>query len=586
MQVRSLKHNSRRLVYANISSLTRGDAFEYYLPKAKKLKAATMVNGIVPPKEDTDPFTLNSIPPESQLKEWKEQIIERKCQTCYAETPSGKFSLSSIQNMLKIHDIKKAAVEREIVWFSQDYTKPQAVAEHPSVTVILNFQKMLYSKKYDEAISPHGITPTELSMICGNRWLSDDHMTWLMKELTDSGTDTYCVYLNGVLNTDPRRFRRFRCRGNLPSKVLFSINVGLSATGDTYFGTDRTPGCHWTMCHIDTIQKKIIYGDSIAWNYPKSLLEKANMYIKAISPSDDVANYTNLTCHDPSSTALGAHCCSETCANFYPLQTCGSICGVVVMVMAAIACHNPAYFSHLSTRHSQDLPNVFLQAPSRFSKYLRLVIASWITENSVNTSYIIPVQDEFQMNASGGKQEDTYRNTKKCARSEDTAQKIHVDTNGKRNSSSAHKSSKPQTESEFQPNTEEVSNNCNASTYDKKDDYSNSSSIQCSKPNVPRSEFQSGLTKRKKFQCSHCSSCFTTNFSLRRHMQSRHPTATADLEGKTECNSCGFKCHRIGDLRTHLSQKHNVIFKTESITLNNINGKSIIIIKFIHTSSC
>ncbi len=53
----------------------------------------------------------------------------------------------------------------------------------------------------------------------------------------------------------------------------------------------------------------------------------------------------------------------------------------------------------------------------------------------MNTSYIIPVQDEFQMNAAGGKQEDT----KKCTRSEDTAQKIHVDTNGKQNSSSVHK---------------------------------------------------------------------------------------------------------------------------------------------------
>ena len=154
-----------------------------------------MVNGIVQPKEDTDPFTLNSVPPESQLKDWKEQIVQLRGQTCYAETPSGKFSLRSIQNMLKIHEVKniQAAVEQEIVWFSQDYAKPQAVAEHPPATVILNFQRMLYSTKYDEAISPHGITPTELSMICGNRWLSDDHMTWLMKELNTSETDTYYV---------------------------------------------------------------------------------------------------------------------------------------------------------------------------------------------------------------------------------------------------------------------------------------------------------------------------------------------------------------------------------------------------------
>ena len=133
------------MVYANISSLTRGDAFEYFLPKVKKLKSATMLNGVVPPGDGTDPFALNSIPPESQLKEWKTQM--GKTLTCYAETPSGNFDLGSIQNMIKIHEIKnvKAALEQEIVWFSQDYTKPQTVAEHPPDTVIMNFQKMLYT---------------------------------------------------------------------------------------------------------------------------------------------------------------------------------------------------------------------------------------------------------------------------------------------------------------------------------------------------------------------------------------------------------------------------------------------------------
>ncbi len=249
-------------------------------PKRKKLKAATIVSGIVPPKDDTHPFTLNSIPYESQLKDWKEKIVERKGQTCYAETPSGKFSLSSIQNMLQIHEIKniKAAVD--------------AISE-------------------------------------------------------------------------------------------------------------------------DTAQKIPMANTTFL------------QFIKVRSHNQN----SNLTRRKFLTTAMHPHMTKKT-TTATPLQS--------------------------------NVPN-----------------------------------PKFQ----------------------------------------------------------------------------------------DRNSFQSGLTKRKKFQCRHCSSCFTTNFSFRRHMQSRHPTATADLEGKSECNSCGFKCHRIGDLRTHLSQKHNVIFKTESITLNNTNGKSIIIINFIHTFS-
>ena len=191
--------------------------------------------------------------------------------------------VSDVFKMLKIHEIKniKAAVEREIVWFSEDYTKPQTVSENPPAAAITSFQKMLYSSKYDEAIRPHGITPTELSMICDNRWLSDDHITWLMKELTDSGTDTYCIYLNGVLNTDPMGFRRFCCRDNLPSKILFSINVGSSGTGDIYFGTDHKPGCLWTMRY--TLRPRIICR-SIFWQCNMQFQTEVNEISLVVSP--------------------------------------------------------------------------------------------------------------------------------------------------------------------------------------------------------------------------------------------------------------------------------------------------------------
>ena len=74
-----------------------------------------------------------------------------------------------------------------------------------------------------------------------------------MKTLTDSQMHTYCIFLNGVLNSDPTKLRRFSS-GNtnmpLPSKLVFAINVGRNESG-TFFVTDNKPGCHWTLCQVD-----------------------------------------------------------------------------------------------------------------------------------------------------------------------------------------------------------------------------------------------------------------------------------------------------------------------------------------------
>ena len=105
--------------------------------------------------------------------------------------------------------------------------------------------------------------------------------------------------MNGSINKDPKTLRRFSRGDALPTKLLFAINVARPSAGETQFGTDERPGCHWTMCYIDTIGNKITYGDSLAWQYPSNLLEKVNQYIKAVSSDDDVTNYSIFYCHDP-----------------------------------------------------------------------------------------------------------------------------------------------------------------------------------------------------------------------------------------------------------------------------------------------
>ena len=311
-------------------------------------------------------------------------------------TLSGTLAINDINHLLKLHTAKniQAAVQQEVTWFSKSYNKPQTVSKHPSPSLIEDFQKMLYFNRYDKICEENGMTAMELAMVCVNRWISSDHITWIMKALTEAQKDTYCIFLNGSLNTDSKTFRRFK-NGNtdLPSKLLFALNVGRNERG-TFLGSDAHRGCHWALCHVDIVAKKIVYGDSLAWPFPNGLLCRVEKYLKVVCKDEEISDFSIVMLHDPQNKCpmSGTHRCGSTCADFYPLQTCSNICGVVVMVVSAIACHNFEFFQHISTRHSNanTFPSIFLQAPSRFAKYLRFVIASWLACNLVNLEYIVP----------------------------------------------------------------------------------------------------------------------------------------------------------------------------------------------------
>ena len=513
---------------------------------------------------------MKSLPSENQPSIWKDQLRQNGAgEWQYVETSFGKFDQNTIDIMVKFHTAKgiKSAVEQEVAWFSRAYSKPHTVSQHPPASIISDFQELLYSNRYDEICQPHGMPATELATICVNRWLSDDHICWLMKTLTDSQTDTYCIYLNGALKRDPKTFRRFSRPGQqMPSKFVFAINVGCGQAGKTYFGTDEMRGCHWALCHVDMTQKRIVYGDSLAWPAPEGLLNQANKYIKAASNGvDDVSNYTFSMCHDPANVCprSGSHRCAQSCAKFYPLQTCGSICGVVVMAVSAIACQNVDFFYHISTAYGQDtkhFPSIFLQTPSRFSKYLRLVVASWITSNSIDILYIVPVlwqqrvDDSFRMNKThenDGSTESKINDTRKPGNVSgfDASKHVSRDNEGSSNGSS-------------RPDPDKNENGVSKLEKDEK-----------AVKSIPKAKVSA---KEKRHKCSKCSVSFTIKYSLKGHMKEQHPFSspdTSEMDGNSICHDCGFKCRRITDLRKHLTRSHNVIFRTESLIMQNMSGK-------------
>ena len=297
-----------------------------------------------------------------------------------------QYDIASIDLLLRVHKAKglKRQVEQELDWFAGNYPIPRTMCDNSSQQAVRAFQALIYCRRYDEVLPGYGMAPEGLAKICCQRWLSGDHVSWVLNRLNNDQMGTLCIYLTSVLSV-PQFVRRSLPGGRRPSVLMFVINVGRDASTNVFIGNDAQPGAHWTVCNVDAVSKAITYGDSLGWSVPHNLHGVVGDFVAAIF-GEDATEYNLVCCHDARKTTDTGHVCGRTCSKLYPLQTCSNVCGVVAVAMSAIACHSPALFACITSQGSGtgvgDVPH--LSKPATYSKYLRRVLMVWFAQRRVD----------------------------------------------------------------------------------------------------------------------------------------------------------------------------------------------------------
>ena len=321
--------------------------------------------------------------------QWKNQLqAYDKATNKYVcvENAGRQFNLEGLQDMLRLHKAReiKSAVAQEMEWFSTGHLTPGNIKTTPPQASFSGFQSMLYNPRYDAIDPSTGMSSEELSKLCCRRWLSCDYMHWISNKLNSLQTDTLCIFLNQAGNVARFVTRRLPANTPRPRNLVFILNVG-KRNGKVFIGDNVNPGIHWTFCHLDADKRSITYADSLAWNHPENLQNRIAEFYEAIY-GETLVGTSFRSCHSHTSNGV----CGPACATFYPLQRCADICGLVTVVCASIASLNRKFFDYITSNKKGSGPPVFLRTPSRYYKYLRLVVASWITEDTVTLDYIIP----------------------------------------------------------------------------------------------------------------------------------------------------------------------------------------------------
>ena len=610
----------------SIKSFSRGDAFKCYTPQIRNTQEAIHIvnQGNL---SITSPFQLKFMPTKKKLFDWKDKLVSenKSGRKCVVHSPFGVFSEESINDLIRLHRARviKAEVAEEMDWLNSSMEKPSMVADHPLPESISMFKSLIHSQRFDEEIAEYGMSPQELSKVCCNRWLSCDHILWIVKKLNSMQSSTMCVYLNFV--RDIKRFvaKRLRPDQPRPSSLIFILNVGKSHDGSVYLSDDENQGNHWSICYLDKGKRTVTYADSLAYNVPTSLKEKITEIYKEIY-DEEMSGFSFKKCHDHTGRKDGK--CGPKCAKSYPLQTCGSVCGLVAITSTALACLAKSVFQNLISKDAK-FTGFFFTTPSKYAKYLRMVLCTWIVKKTVTIQYVLPKEDvkkddheqklkkvEYVLPNENVKKDNHEQKLKKVeyvlpnedVEKDDHEQKLkkveYVLPN--ENTKKDDHEQKLKKVGYVLPNTNlkkdcheqmfKKVNKITSTTFQNKarvpaDNKTHHSFKGCENdPNVANTTAQkiADSTKNnsgnlakdfdKVHKCPHCQQTCKKLYNLRRHISRLHGDISTENKknetGRCTCLDCGFKCHKITDLRIHLQKAHGTIMNTTTANFNTKAG--------------
>jgi len=501
---------------SSIASYSRKSAYD-----SKTLRIKAVTNYEIRNSRDVvsfmSPFESRFLPPLSNLLLWQEELsaaTRLSSDIFFIKTDFGNISLDCVKHFITLHKVRstKINVIQEIDWFNESYLKPKSVQLMPSSCSLNSFKSIITNQDARKLLTEYQMTPNELAMLCGKRYLSGDHMHWVACQLTKQSPEVVCVYINSIIDIN-RYVERIVTKksGMTIKKICFIVNVGRTSNGDTYIGCDERQGFHWAVAFYESETRTLSYGNSLGWEFPNGLEENITHFVTSLT---NLNIQCRIMLHDAEAHRRRGKC-GDNCTK-YPYQTCSNVCGVVAVVMSSIFSLHPTLFKYLGQRSTENIPFNFLERPTKYNKYLRRVLMCWFASSFIDVRYVSPLEVQ-DLHSDSDDDADVVRMPV-----ETTPSGVNVGTETKQKTDDIEKRNKT----------------------------------------------------GERIKCAFCEQTFTTKQNLKKHQLRKHKDKSIDDlgTGKTLCLECGKKFHRVVDLKVHLTEKHLMVFRNENLTFESHTG--------------
>ena len=133
------------------------------------------------------PFDSKIIPPVNLLRLWQNQIRAAEkiaSGKFYITTDIGNIGIEQVLQFQTLHTVitTKISATQDVDWFNDSCLKPKAKGL-PSPAALKAFRSLLMHSPSKNIINDFGMTPNEMSMICGKRYISGDYVRWIVNQL-------------------------------------------------------------------------------------------------------------------------------------------------------------------------------------------------------------------------------------------------------------------------------------------------------------------------------------------------------------------------------------------------------------------
>lgn len=305
----------------------------------------------------------------------------------------GTYTNSSLDTLLNVHSLRDISqqVKQEKTWLTKTPPLPNHQCALPGFLDV--YQKLLFDNAADKVVINTGILTSDLANLTSNRWLNIAMINGFIHLLNahHHNTMTAVFMLNDLLmlnDVDLQRHARSVMRGKQIKAIVFIINVA-GGNKKTDVATPNKPGCHWSLLYIDAVENKWFYCDTLAWPPPTNINTTVNAILNVSAMEFFVFRKPaqgRFIAHKPEGNQRGSHQCTNGCFKNVPLQSCGSVCGVIVVVMEAISSLYPTLWraGFLDTRAPVSNEFLWLRNPTLHSCFLRRVLIHWICSKDID----------------------------------------------------------------------------------------------------------------------------------------------------------------------------------------------------------
>ena len=222
------------------------------------------------------------------------------------------------------------------------------------------------------------------------------HERWVFTELTSA----FCNILNKQsssssisIDLSSIAIENLNVILKQPIDVFDTINmillVGIYDNHITFTSKTGIGANHYAVAVYIVHRNMVMYCDPKGWPTPATFKSELIDALSAIIGKEKASACSFYECHRGLSADGLSHKCTQFCCQMYPLQTCGTVCGISSLITISIAALDMELFYTLTHQAVIASPLAYLKDVSRYSDLLRLTVFSWMQNKHVNLDNIV-----------------------------------------------------------------------------------------------------------------------------------------------------------------------------------------------------